>query len=68
MPYLGFDNGEIMNCSAIISDTNNNSTNSSIPVITPTWNVSCISNSSVEWIFILDTAVLSLIYLYFLLL
>lgn len=60
-----------MNCSAIISNTNNNSTNSSTnssPPITTTWNVSCISNSSVEWIFILDTAVLSLIYLYFLLL
>lgn len=56
-----------MNCSAIISNTNNNSTNSSTP-ITTAWNVSCISNSSVEWIFILDTAVLSLIYLYFLLL
>lgn len=55
-----------MDCSAINSNTNNNSTSNS--TITTTWNVSCLSNSSVEWIFILDTAVLSLIYLYFLLL
>lgn len=59
LSYLGFANGDIMNCSYLHYTPKS----STYPLFSSQY---CESNSLLNWVFIINTLVLSLIYVYFL--